>query len=113
MEIIALTPSAIEQAKKLLTKEQEGKSEAANAGLRVSVVGGGCSGLQYDLKFSEPEEDDTVYEYSNGLKVLVDQKSALFLMGSKLEFYSDLEKIGFEVVNPNAVNTCGCGKSFS
>lgn len=108
MEIIELTANAQAQAKALLGKEEEPKD-----GLRVSIIGGGCSGLRYDFSFSDATEKDMVHEYENGLKVLVDQKSALYLTGTRLEFHNDLMRSGFEVVNPNATSTCGCGESFS
>ncbi len=108
MEIIELTDNAQTQAKALLGKEAESKD-----GLRVAVIGGGCSGLRYELGWADATERDTVYEYENGLKVLVDEKSALYLTGSQLEFYNDINRSGFEVVNPNAKSTCGCGESFS
>lgn len=107
-EIIELTPQAQEQAKALLGKQEEPKE-----GLRVAVIGGGCSGLQYKLGWDNPKESDAVYEYENGLKVIVDEKSAFFLLGAHLEYHDEIDHSGFEVVNPNASSTCGCGKSFS
>jgi len=107
-EILELTPKAQEQAKALLSKE-----ESAKEGLRVAVIGGGCSGLQYKLGWDDPKESDAVFEYPNGLKVIVDEKSAFFLIGSTLEYQDGLDGSGFEVINPNASSTCGCGKSFS
>ncbi len=107
-EILELTPNAQNQAKELLGREKEVKD-----GLRVAVIGGGCSGLQYKLGWDNTSETDTVHEYDNGLKVLVDEKSALFLVGSQLEYYDNIDRNGFEVINPNASSTCGCGKSFS
>jgi len=107
-EIIELTGAAQLQAQKLLLKESEPKD-----GLRIAVIGGGCSGLRYKLGWDNAVEDDTVHEYDNGLKVLVDEKSALYLLGSQLEYYDDINRNGFEVNNPNASNTCGCGESFS
>lgn len=106
-EIIKLTPDAQKQAKMLLSKRDEPKE-----GLRVAVIGGGCSGLQYKLGFDSGKETDAVYEYENGLKVLIDDKSALFLMGSQLEYHNDINRNGFEVINPQATTKCGCGKSF-
>lgn len=102
MEILQLTPKAQERAKLLLSEEKESKD-----GLRVAVIGGGCSGLQYKLGWDNAKETDTIHEYENGLKVLVDEKSSLFLLGSQLEYYDDLNRNGFEVVNPNAQTTCG------
>ena len=107
-EIIELTPNAQEQAKTLLGKEGDPKD-----GLRIAVIGGGCSGLQYRLGWDNVAESDMVHEYGNGLKVLVDDKSALFLVGSNLEYFDDIDRSGFEVANPNAQSTCGCGKSFN
>lgn len=107
-EIIALTPKAQEQAKALLSKEEEPKS-----GLRIAVIGGGCSGLQYKLGWDNATEDDMTHLYENGLTVIVDDKSALHLMGSKLEYYNDINRNGFEVENPNAKTSCGCGNSFN
>jgi iron-sulfur cluster assembly protein len=107
-EIISLTQKAQEQAKVLLDKEEESKE-----GLRVAVIGGGCSGLQYKLGWANADEADAVHEYDNGLKVLVDEKSALFLLGAQLEYHNDINRNGFEVINPSASTTCGCGKSFS
>ena len=81
-------------------------------GLRVQVVGGGCSGLQYKMKFIEaPDEDDDTIE-SNGIKVFVDMKSALYLSGSEIDFDDGLMGSGFQIHNPNAKNQCGCGESF-
>ena len=107
-EIIELTLNAQEQAKALLSRESEPKD-----GLRVAVIGGGCSGLRYQLGWDTATENDEVHEYANGLKVLVDDKSALYLLGSQLEYHSDINRNGFEVTNPNAQTTCGCGESFS
>ena len=108
-ELIALSPEAQEQARELLGKEDDSKK-----GLRIAVIGGGCSGLQYKLGFDNSSGDrDSVHEYGNGLRVIVDEKSALYLVGSQLEYHDDINRNGFEVVNPSASSTCGCGKSFS
>lgn len=108
MEIITLTPGAQAQAKLLLDREEEPKS-----GLRLEVLGGGCSGLKYNLGWDNPEERDDVHKYENGLLVIVDEKSAEFLKGSTLVFHDGIDKAGFEVQNPNAKTSCGCGSSFS
>lgn len=108
MEIIQLTAAAQEQAKVLLDKEEEPK-----AGLRIAVIGGGCSGLQYKLGWGDPEERDEVHKYENGLFVIIDDKSAEYLEGSTLVFHDGIEQTGFEVQNPNAKTSCGCGSSFS
>lgn len=81
--------------------------------VRVGVKSGGCSGLSYDLKFDkEQQEDDKVFE-DNGVKIIVDKKSFLYLIGTTLEYSGGLNGTGFVFNNPNANRTCGCGESFS
>jgi iron-sulfur cluster assembly protein len=81
--------------------------------VRVGVEGGGCSGLMYQLKFDNSlNEGDQVFE-DNGVKVVVDKKSFLYLIGTELEYTGGLNGKGFEFKNPNASRTCGCGESFS
>ena len=81
--------------------------------VRVGVKSGGCSGLSYDLKFDkEYQEDDKVFE-DNGVKIIVDKKSFLYLIGTTLEYSGGLNGTGFVFNNPNANRTCGCGESFS
>ena len=81
--------------------------------IRVSVVGGGCSGLSYKMDFdNEDQEGDQVFE-SNGKKVVCDLKSFLYLCGTELDFSDGLNGKGFQFNNPNANRTCGCGESFS
>lgn len=81
--------------------------------VRVGVKSGGCSGLSYDLKFDKlVSSDDKVYE-DNGVKIIVDNKSFLYLIGTTLEFSGGLNGKGFVFNNPNAIRTCGCGESFS
>jgi iron-sulfur cluster assembly protein len=90
---------------------EEGYTE--NHNLRVSVKGGGCSGLMYDLHFDDHTKDsDEVFE-DKGVKVLVDKKSMLYLLGTTLDFSDGLNGKGFHFVNPNATRTCGCGESFA
>ncbi len=92
-------------------KKEEGRSE--NENIRVSVKGGGCSGLMYDLGFdANIVETDHVFE-DKGVKILVDRKSLLYLAGTVLEFSDGLNGKGFQFINPNASRTCGCGESFS
>jgi iron-sulfur cluster assembly protein len=92
-------------------KKEEGRSE--NENIRVSVKGGGCSGLMYDLDFdAEVVDSDHVFE-DKGIKIIVDRKSLLYLAGTVLEFSDGLNGKGFQFVNPNASRTCGCGESFS
>lgn len=81
--------------------------------VRVGVKGGGCSGLMYNLEFdSELKQDDKVIE-DNGVRIVVDKKSVLYLVGTELDFSDGLNGKGFSFVNPNASRTCGCGESFS
>ena len=81
--------------------------------VRVGVKSGGCSGLSYDLKFDKShQEDDKIFE-DNGVKIIVDKKSFLYLIGTTLEYSGGLNGSGFVFNNPNANRTCGCGESFS
>ena len=92
-------------------KKEEGRMEQEN--FRVSVKGGGCSGLMYELGFdAQLVDSDHVFE-DKGVKILVDKKSLLYLVGTTLEFSDGLNGKGFQFVNPNASRTCGCGESFS
>lgn len=92
-------------------RSQEGKDDDHN--IRVLVQGGGCSGLMYDLKFDATIEDkDEVFE-DKGIKILVDKKSLLYLLGTTLDFSDGLNGKGFQFINPNATRTCGCGESFA
>ncbi|ANQ49286.1 iron-sulfur cluster assembly accessory protein [Flammeovirga sp. MY04] len=92
-------------------REQENRAEDQN--VRVSVKGGGCSGLMYDLAFdAEIKDTDDVFE-DKGVKIFVDKKSLLYLVGTTLDFSDGLNGKGFQFVNPNASRTCGCGESFS
>ncbi len=102
-----------EKAKDRITelRNQEGHSE--NHNVRVSVKGGGCSGLMYDLDFDDQiNEGDDVFE-DKGVKIIVDKRSLLYLLGTTLEFSDGLNGKGFQFINPNANRTCGCGESFS
>ena len=108
MSLVTVTESASNQIKRLL--DAEGKAESH--GLRMKVVGGGCSGLQYQLAFDDAvKETDTQVE-AGGIRVIVDEKSALYLVGSEVDFVDTLMESGFKINNPNASNTCGCGQSF-
>lgn len=81
--------------------------------LRIAVIGGGCSGLQYKMDLVDgPSKRDILVE-SNGVRVVIDPKSALFVTGSELDFSDDLQQGGFKVTNPNALVTCSCGESFA
>ena len=106
--MITVTDSAKEQAIKLM--KEDGKP---NLFIRVGVEGGGCSGLMYQLKFdNEEQEGDKSFE-DNGIKVVVDKKSFLYLIGTSLDYSGGLNGKGFVFNNPNAGRTCGCGESFS
>jgi iron-sulfur cluster assembly accessory protein len=108
MALVEVTETAAERIKQLLDKE----GKLASHGLRLKVVGGGCSGLQYQLSFDQPTgESDTAVE-RGGIRVIVDEKSALYLMGTTLDYVDTLMESGFKIVNPNAKTTCGCGQSF-
>ncbi|MEO8206733.1 MAG: iron-sulfur cluster assembly accessory protein [Chthoniobacterales bacterium] len=81
--------------------------------LRVAVIGGGCSGLQYKMDLVDGPANRDIVVVSNAVNVVIDPKSALFVSGSELDFSDDLQKGGFKVTNPNAVAHCSCGESFS
>lgn len=107
--MITVTDSA--KDKIVALKAAEGKNDDHN--IRVAVQGGGCSGLMYDLEFdAEIKEKDEIFE-DKGIKILVDRKSLLYLLGTTLDFSDGLNGKGFQFVNPNASRTCGCGESFA
>jgi iron-sulfur cluster assembly accessory protein len=109
MALIDVTEPAAERIRDLLAKE--GKLDTH--GLRMKVIGGGCSGLRYELAFDDRiTEADTEIE-SGGVRVIVDEKSALYLVGTTLDFVDTLQESGFKMNNPNASTTCGCGESFN
>jgi iron-sulfur cluster assembly protein len=92
-------------------REREGRDDEHH--IRVSVEGGGCSGLMYNLEFaSEPRTNDMIFE-DKGIKIMVDKKSILYLAGTILDFSDGLNGKGFQFQNPNASRTCGCGESFA
>ncbi len=105
---VKLTPKAIEMVGRMHAKEGLG----ADQGLRISVVGGGCSGFQYSLKFDRRQEGDRVTEL-DGVRVLVDEVSLPYLAGTTLDYVEGLHGAGFKFDNPRASRTCGCGSSFS
>ncbi|HMO16924.1 MAG TPA: iron-sulfur cluster assembly accessory protein [Oligoflexia bacterium] len=105
---LKVTDKAIEMAKKAI--EEEGLN---NHGLRIAVQGGGCSGLQYTLDFSDAARPgDSVFNV-NGLDIYVDMASLQYLKGAEIDYVSGLNGTGFKFNNPNATRTCGCGHSFS
>jgi len=92
-------------------RQEEGRTKEHN--IRVSVKGGGCSGLMYDLDFDDTVKPaDQIFE-DKGIKILVDKKSLLYLLGTVLDFSDGLNGKGFQFINPNASRTCGCGESFA
>lgn len=106
--LIKLTPGAARKVKVLL-----GKQGRATGVLRVAVVGGGCSGLQYKMDLQDGPANRDILVESAGVKVVVDPKSALYVTGSELDYVDALQDGGFKVKNPNAATTCSCGESFS
>lgn len=105
---ISLTAAAVEAVKHAIKEEGE-----AGDSLRVSVVGGGCSGYQYNLDFEKsPREDDICMDFG-GVSIIIDPISAGYLRGTVVDFVSGLNGSGFKFNNPNAKRTCGCGSSFS
>ena len=109
MAFIEVTEPAAERIRDLL--EREGKLETHR--LRMKVVGGGCSGLRYELAFDDHFGDNDADIESHGVRLVVDEKSALYLAGTTLNFVDTLQESGFKIENPNASTTCGCGESFS
>jgi iron-sulfur cluster assembly accessory protein len=106
--MVALTPVAVEKVKEIM-----GQQNPTPAGLRVAVVGGGCSGFTYHMAFeNQAGEADNVYEFGD-LKVMVDQMSEMYLDGAEIDYVESIEGAGFKFNNPNVRNTCGCGSSFS
>ncbi len=108
---ISISDRAIKRIDEIRTEQNVPK----DAFLKVGVVSGGCSGLTYDLDFdsdAEPQDSDKVFEL-NGMKVLVDMRSFLYLAGTELDYTDGLEGEGFHFHNPNASRTCSCGESFS
>ncbi|MFH1575301.1 MAG: iron-sulfur cluster assembly accessory protein [Acidobacteriota bacterium] len=104
--MITLTQPAVEKVKSIMAERQEG------GGLRIAVIGGGCSGFQYQMSLDQQVAvDDQVVE-QDGLKLFVDSRSMLFLHGTKIDFVDGLSGSGFKFENPNSKGSCGCGESF-
>jgi len=109
---IMIKVSEIAKNKVIELMKDDGYNPATDY-VRVGVKSGGCSGLSYDLKFDKEQiEGDKVFE-DNGIKIIVDKKSFLYLIGTTLEYSGGLNGTGFVFNNPNATRTCGCGESFS
>ena len=106
--LIKVTENASRKLVSLL--EKQGRPEGA---LRVAVIGGGCSGLQYKMDLVDGPANRDIMVPTANVRVVVDPKSALFVSGSLLDYSDDLQKGGFKVTNPNAVAHCSCGESFA
>jgi len=105
---VNLTAKALDRISAMAAKEKLG----AGQGLRIAVVGGGCSGFQYQLNFDHEKTDDIVTAF-DGLKVLVDPTSLPYIAGTTLDYVEGLHNAGFRFDNPRATRTCGCGSSFN
>lgn len=104
--MITLTPEAIAKVKEILAERKE------EAGLRIAIIGGGCSGFQYQMTLDkEPQENDEVMDME-GLKVFVDTKSLLYLNGTTVDYVNGSNESGFKFDNPNSREACGCGETF-
>ncbi len=106
--MVQLTGTAVSKVKEILDTQ-----EPRPAGLRIAVVGGGCSGFSYSMAFENtPNMLDKTYSF-DGLKVFIDQASLLYLDGAEVDYVESMEGSGFKFNNPNVKSTCGCGSSFS
>lgn len=104
--MITLTPEAISKVKAILTERKE------DAGLRIAIIGGGCSGFQYQMTLDkEPQAEDHVMDME-GIKVFIDKKSLLYLNGTTVDYVDGSNGSGFKFDNPNSKAACGCGESF-
>jgi len=108
MVSVEVTPAAEEQVRKIMLRQNK-----AGQALRLFVQGGGCSGLTYGMTFDREETGDEVAFSHEDVKVVVDKASAPLLQGLKVDYLLGLEASGFKIFNPNAKETCSCGKSFS
>ena len=106
--MINVTPTAASKISELLAEENK-----TNAGLRVFVQGGGCSGFQYGFTFDEIVNEDDTTMVKNGVQLLIDSMSYQYLVGAEIDYKDDLEGAQFVIKNPTATSTCGCGSSFS
>ena len=107
---LLVTEKAVKRIRIAMAKEGISPDEG---GLRLGVMGGGCSGLSYSIKFdTQPRERDRIYEF-DGVRVFVDPKSFLYLHGMTLDYEETLMRQGFNFINPNSTRSCGCGSSFS
>lgn len=105
---VTLTARAADKVREIRVEEKIQDGYA----LRLKVLGGGCSGFAYDLYFDQAQDIDQAFE-SNGVKMLCDQMSMMYLMGTEVDYVESLQGSGFKFSNPNVKSTCGCGSSFS
>jgi iron-sulfur cluster assembly protein len=105
--MITVTDNAVRQLRNLLVAQ----TQNSRKGLRVQIAKGGCSGLQYEMSLDEKRDGDAVVE-QDGMQFLIDNESIPYLRGATLDFRDGLTGVGFQIVNPNASRTCGCGSSF-
>ncbi len=107
---IVVTPRALDKIRSGMVKEGVSPEEG---GLRLGILGGGCSGLSYSIRFdTRPRERDRVYEF-DGVRIFVDPKSFIYIHGMTLDYEQTLMHQGFKFINPNSTRSCGCGSSFS
>jgi iron-sulfur cluster insertion protein len=106
--MLTLTDNAVTKIKDILTEENN-----PNIKLRVFVQGGGCSGFQYGFTLDEEQNEDDFVIESNGVSLLVDSMSSMYLQGATIDYKEDLMSSSFSIDNPQAQSTCGCGASFS
>ena len=105
---VALTAKAVEMVKDAMTREN-----LTGYGIRIGVVGGGCSGFQYSMDFENAEKEGNVVYEQDGIRLFVDPMSSMYLQGVSVDYVVGLQGAGFKFNNPNARNTCGCGQSFT
>jgi iron-sulfur cluster assembly protein len=106
--LVTITQKAVNHISKIFSENGSEDSK----GLRLGVIGGGCSGLSYKIDFGEQKENDRIISYES-FNVFIDPKSSIYLRGITLDYQDGLNGKGFVFTNPNATNTCGCGESFS
>jgi iron-sulfur cluster assembly protein len=108
---VEVTPRAVARIRSAMAKEGISPSEG---GLRLGILGGGCSGLSYSIRFdTQPRERDRIFTYDGDVRVFIDPKSFIYLNGMVLDYEETLMRQGFNFINPNSKKSCGCGSSFT
>jgi iron-sulfur cluster assembly protein len=108
---VELTPRAVARVRSAMAKEGISPAEG---GLRLGILGGGCSGLSYTIRFdTQPRDRDRVFTYESDVRVFIDPKSFIYLNGMVLDYEETLMRQGFNFINPNSKKSCGCGSSFT